>query len=215
MPHDQQSTITRCSSRDDCKNSEERSLSTRASLACRKRTTLSTESYCGKYSHASPYHPRCLQLTANSTTACGIACALMASTRDRLTSRRGGDKAACGRRCCLTFLAAVLHVALVRSSEDESIVWDLVHLEEDVVSGNEVAFARVQGRCGLSCNPRTHESSRRLRRHSPNNDSHRDCLRSSGPLLVVLSNIMNIIHRILRSSTCWIGILIEGNETSG
>ena len=39
--------------------------------------------------------------------------------------------------------AAVIHVVLVRFSEDEDIR-NLVHLEEDVVSGKEVPLARVQ-----------------------------------------------------------------------
>ena len=42
------------------------------------------------------------------------------------------------------FFAAVIHIVLVRFSEDEDIVRDLVHLEEDVVSGKEVSSARVQ-----------------------------------------------------------------------
>ena len=49
VQQDQQSTC--CSSCDGCKNSDEREKSpyTRASLTCRKRTTLSTETCCGRY----------------------------------------------------------------------------------------------------------------------------------------------------------------------
>ena len=42
------------------------------------------------------------------------------------------------------FFAVVIHVVLVRFGEDEDIVRDLVHLEEDVASGKEVPLARVQ-----------------------------------------------------------------------
>ena len=42
------------------------------------------------------------------------------------------------------FFAAAIHVVLVRFNEDEDIVGDLVHLDEDVVSGKEVPLARVQ-----------------------------------------------------------------------
>ena len=43
------------------------------------------------------------------------------------------------------FFAAVIHVVLVRFSEDEiTVARDLVHLEEDVVGGREVPLARVE-----------------------------------------------------------------------
>ena len=40
------------------------------------------------------------------------------------------------------------------------------------------------------------------------------CIMSRG-MLVELSKTMHKIHRILRSSTCWIEILIVGSGTSG
>ena len=42
------------------------------------------------------------------------------------------------------FFAAVIHVVVVRVSEDEYLVRDLAHLEEDVVGGKEGSLARVQ-----------------------------------------------------------------------
>ena len=43
------------------------------------------------------------------------------------------------------FFAAVIHVVLARFSGDEDTLRDLVHLEEDEVSGKEVPLARVEG----------------------------------------------------------------------
>ena len=42
------------------------------------------------------------------------------------------------------FFAAVIQVVLVSFSEDKDIVRDLVHHEEDVVSGKEVPLALMQ-----------------------------------------------------------------------
>ena len=42
------------------------------------------------------------------------------------------------------FFAAPIRVVLVRFSGDEVIVWDLVHLQEDVVVGKQVPLVRVR-----------------------------------------------------------------------
>ena len=66
----------------------------------------------------------------------------MMSTQNRLMSRRG-CKSACCPRCCSTIFAALIHVVLVRFSENEDIVRDLVRLEESM-GGKEVPLPRVQ-----------------------------------------------------------------------
>ena len=98
------------------------------------RTTLSTESCCGRYSHASAYQRRCLRSFASFTTACGLAYELMtASTQYGLMSRTSFDKAACCRCYCSTCSSLLLRYTSVRFNEAEDIVRDLVYLEEDAV----------------------------------------------------------------------------------
>ena len=53
------------------------------------------------------------------------------------------------------FFAAVIHFVLVRFSEDEYIVGDLVHSEESVVVGNECQWPVCEGQCGACYMPTT------------------------------------------------------------
>ena len=53
------------------------------------------------------------------------------------------------------FFAAVIHIVLVRFSEDEYIVGDLVHSEESVVVGNECQWPVCEGQCGACYMPTT------------------------------------------------------------
>ena len=66
--------------------------------------------------------------------ACELACVrMMVSTRSGLASLRGCDKDVCCHRFFQNiFFAVVTHAVVVRFSEDPDIVWDLVHLEEDL-----------------------------------------------------------------------------------
>ena len=68
--------------------------------------------------------------------------------------------------------AAVIHVVLVRFSEDKEIVRDLVHLEDGVAVGNEVPTACGVGRVIR----RRHRNCFEVGRGAcQNDDSHRDC----------------------------------------
>ena len=52
--------------------------------------------------------------------------------------------------------AAVLHIVLLRFSEDEGIMANLVHLEEDGVDGETEPIWNASGRrCGVCCTQMT------------------------------------------------------------
>ena len=57
-----------------------------------------------------------------------------------------GQRQGCGLSPLMfnVFFAAVIHVVLVRVSEDGVIARDLIHLEEDVVVGKEVSLTCVR-----------------------------------------------------------------------
>ena len=101
VQQDQQSTC--CSSCVDCEDADEREkIAYRcASSTCRTSMTLSTESCCGRFSRASTYQRRNSQLSASSTTVCGVMCVhITASNPNGSMSSRGCDQATRCHRCC-------------------------------------------------------------------------------------------------------------------
>lgn len=88
-----------------------------------KRTTLSTESCCGRYSHALACQPRCFQSFASSMTVCGLASVqIMARTQNRLMSCRDYLGRVLSPLLSNMFFVAAIH--LVRLREGEGIVKD-------------------------------------------------------------------------------------------
>ena len=71
-----------------------------ASSTGREHVPLSTESQCGKGSHASVYKQKCLHLSSSFTTnTCGPGLVRITSwTRNNLTQRKGCYRVACCRR---------------------------------------------------------------------------------------------------------------------
>ena len=88
---------------------------------------------------------------------------------DVTKGQREGCVLSCNRLSLLfnTLFAAAIDVVLVRFSEDEGSLRDLVHLEQDVgwyggCKRGVVTMRGCEGQCWASCTPTTHALSPRL-----------------------------------------------------